>query len=174
MSIVTKIKSDIIYFLDKSSREFERYSWDLFLRPEVQKCSEINHHGFYSRLEHMILVGKLAVYIADRLGGDKRTCARAGILHDVGQYGDGLKIEGKSRFDTSWAKKYAEKIGENQDVQNIILSHHPSYKWPKTREAYIIVLADWFASVIEWSAIITGKFQDMVARFNANIHHNFS
>ncbi len=122
----------------------------------------------------MILVGKLAVHIADKLGADKKTCARAGILHDIGQYGNGLKIEGKRRFDTSWAKKYAEEIGESQEVQNAILSHHPSFRWPKTREAYIIVLADWFSSIIEWSAIFGNKLKDWAGRFGANVHHNVS
>lgn len=174
MGFVQKVNNDIVYFLDRASKEFERYAWDLFLRPEVQKCAEINHHGFYSRLEHMILVGKLAVFIADKLGADKRTCARAGILHDVGQYGFGMKTPGKKRFDTSWAKKYAEEIGETQEVQNVILSHHPSWRWPKTREAYILILADVFASVMEWNAVLNNKLQDFAARFTANVHHNVS
>lgn len=59
---------------------------DLLVTPQVQAMKEIRHHPGVSCFEHSAFVSYLAFCLAEKWGGDRRTAARAGLLHDLYLY----------------------------------------------------------------------------------------
>ena len=172
--MLEKISDDIAFFLGRDRKRLERNIGDLYARTEIQSCRSVRHHWIYNRLEHMLLVSTLAQYLARKLGADERTCSRAGILHDFGQYGQGFPWPGKKKqLDPRAAGSFAKDIGETEPVQQAILSHHWHRKWPRTREGYIVVLADTVASLIETSGYLRHTARKWWCVLTGNIPHNF-
>ena len=59
---------------------------DLLAMPEIKKLALYEQHHYESRLEHVINVSYLSYKLASLYGLDKKSVARAGILHDLFYY----------------------------------------------------------------------------------------
>lgn len=110
----------------------------LFLETHLQL-----HHSV-RKSEHLMRSARYAYFLAGVFRANKRVCARAGLLHDL-----------YSRFGT-WsnhgaiAASVARDMGENREVCNTIVPHmFPMGPMPRTREGWVLALADKMATVVD-------------------------
>ena len=106
----------------------------------------------FTRFEHLILTSRLAFYISKRLGADPETCTRAAMLHDV---------EAKY-YDTKGAREHARVMGESEEVSQAVYTHMLNKK-PRTREAWVVVLADQFSTYIEMLSFLRHYLRKFIA-----------
>ncbi|MDD2409470.1 MAG: ribonuclease Y [Bacilli bacterium] len=113
---VTEIGNETIYELGLSK-----------IDPElVYLIGKLNFRTSYGQnaLNHSKEVANLAGLLASEIGENINLAKRAGLLHDIGKSIDN-EIEGSHvEIGVDLAKKY----GENEIVQNAILSHHGDYE----------------------------------------------
>ena len=116
---------------------------DLLRHPVfLETCFEIHHS--IRKCDHLLRSARFARTIAGFLRANRRTCARAGLLHDL-----------HSRLGT-WsthggiAASVATEMGESNDVCDAIVPHmFPLGPAPKTREGWVLVLADKLATLAD-------------------------
>lgn len=124
---------------------------DLLERPEIKRLAEKRfHHFLENRLEHSIAVAKLSYRLARVLFADEVIAARAGILHD---WYEEDRAEHRNRIGANVhhyriSVENAKKLGESEEVLHAVQVHFWPYgrKSPKTREAWIV----WMADNIAW------------------------
>ena len=142
-------KSEII-MMDK---EFLDIANDILYSKEYQKLKGEIHHGT-SRYEHSIRVAKKTFLRSKKLGLDYKKATRAALLHDFFSASD---------ITTKWLKiayEHPQKAYKNackyyslsDKESNIIRSHmFPlSKEFPKSREAWIVTLADKKTAIYEY------------------------
>ena len=128
---------------------------DLLRHPTFLETRFQIHHNV-RKSDHLLRSARYAWMIASVVQADRRTCARAGLLHDV-----------HSRLGT-WsthgaiAASVADRMGESPDVCDAIVPHmYPLGPAPCTREGWVLAVADKVASVVDTLHfvvhLITGK-----------------
>lgn len=136
-------------------KEYETYIADLLQHDDVQKLHEAQRHHFRrSRLEHSYAVGKLSFRLARIVHGNVSVAARAGFLHDW--YHDlhphFKRFRNPDMHHFRQSVEAAEKYGESPEVIQAIRTHMWPYgrKAPRTREAWIVWMADNLVWVADW------------------------
>ena len=128
---------------------------DLLHHPTFLETRWEIHHNV-CKSDHFLRSAHYAWMIAVAVRANRRTCARAGLLHDL-----------HSRLGT-WsnhgaiAASVASRLGESKDVCEAIVPHmYPLGPAPKSREGWVLVVADKIASVVDTlhfvAHLITGK-----------------
>lgn len=112
------------------------------------------HHQWTNRLIHSINVSYLSWYIAKKIGCDQKMAATAGLLHDFCPYDFRLKTptgEPQAFFHPKAAVKNSVRLFNiNQKEIDAIYSHmFPLGPLPKSKEAWIITIADKVCAVTE-------------------------
>lgn len=145
--ITDRIQKIVVTTLSQEQSELDAMTADLWSHPVVRETKYIYHHLMYNRWEHLQLVTCMSHYIARRLGADVETCVRAAVLHDIGVKG----LTG-AFFDTHTAKEFAAGLGESEQVQHAIYVHMWN-RWPGTREAVVLILADTATTSMELASL---------------------
>jgi len=133
-------------FRQQTRAEFREVVAPLLARPEVQRLDNYIQHVNYTRLGHSLDVAYLSFYIAKLLRFDAKSCARAGLLHDLYYRADDLP--------NTWAhmKNHPAEALENARAicdltdreEDIILKHMwlVNLSWPRYKESFIVTFVD--------------------------------
>jgi glycyl-tRNA synthetase beta chain/uncharacterized protein len=114
---------------------------DLLDHPKVLETRDHIHHNI-AKHDHLLRTVKYSAKIARVLRADARTCLRAALIHDIDSRYGTLTTHG------AIAARWAADHGESEAVQLAIISHmYPFGPPPRTREAWVLVLADKVASL---------------------------
>lgn len=128
---------------------------DLLAMEEVQWLAEYTQHHYSTRLEHSIAVSYLSYRVAKKIGGDLRSIARAGLLHDLFYYD--WRTENYTGGSHAYvhprvAVENAEKITELNDKERDIIIKHmwlATIALPKYKESYIVTMVDKYCAISE-------------------------
>lgn len=128
---------------------------DLLRHPTFLETRFQIHHNV-RKSDHLLRSARYAWMIASVVQADRRTCARAGLLHDV------LSRLGTWSSHGAIAASVADQMGESPDVCDAIIPHmYPMGPAPRTREGWVLAVADKVASVVDTLHfvvhLITGK-----------------
>lgn len=126
---------------------------DLLYTPQVQSMKDIRHHPGTSCFDHSLFVSYVAFRLARRWNLDYRTCARAGLLHDLYLYDPKERTFTQDRFEGLQCFAHPRAALKNAwalcgslspKEENIIISHMwpLARKMPRYREAFVVNLAD--------------------------------
>lgn len=136
--------------------EFNKCIADLFYTQEIQGLKRFEQHLEINRLQHITSVSYLSFYVCEKMGLDKRTAARGGILHDLFYY-DWRENDWSHRphgyLHPGFALKNARELCGTLDkkTENIIIRH----MWPLTpippryKESFIVSMADKYCATKE-------------------------
>ncbi|MEI7643251.1 MAG: HD domain-containing protein [Chloroflexales bacterium] len=125
---------------------------DLLSHPRVLETRHHMHHSI-PKHDHMMRVVRYSYRIAQLFRADRRTCARAAILHDLDSRLGTLANHG------AIAAEVAASLGESDAVALAIISHmYPLGPRPTTREGWVLVVADKMASLTDMTAFVGGLF----------------
>lgn len=127
---------------------------DLIYTPEVQSMRKYPHHPGVNCYEHSVFVAYAAFRLARRFGWDYRSCARAGLLHDLYLYEWwGGAYKGNMVLDhPEAALRNAKKLTYlTEKEQNIIRAHMwpLALHMPRSREAWTVSLTDKICCALE-------------------------
>lgn len=133
------------------SREFIELAETIVHHPEYEKMKYISHHSA-SVYAHSVNVAYFSYKIASKLGLDKTSTARGGLLHDFYLYKFDERRTSKHLLVDAFkhtlnhpreALRNAEKYYNlNQIERNIIVSHMFPVGLPKSPEAMIVSMVD--------------------------------
>jgi len=125
---------------------------DLIDHPKFVETHTQVHHAV-RKSDHLMRSARYAYWIARVVGADGRVCARAGLLHDL-----------HSRLGT-WsthgaiAASVADEIGEAPEVCRAIVPHmFPLGPAPRTREGWVLAVADKVATVVDAAHFVAKLF----------------
>ncbi|HEX2036117.1 MAG TPA: HD domain-containing protein [Chloroflexota bacterium] len=118
---------------------FHRDVADLLGLPELHSSRQRVHHFDLSEFDHLMLVAKHAHRLSRYVKADARICARAGLLHDLGAHW----------FNTLAPCALAQRLEEPVAVHHAIRAHTILPVLPRTREAWVVVAADFLTSAQE-------------------------
>ena len=121
------------------SHVFDSHVADLMALPELHSSRERPHHFDLTEYDHLLLVARHAHRLSRLVRADARTCARAGLLHDLGAHW----------FNTSAPCALAQRLEEPHAVWHAIRAHTLFPELPRTREAWVVVAADFLSSAQE-------------------------
>ena len=123
---------------------------DLLTHPKVVETRDHLHHSI-PKYDHLIRSVKYSYRLAPMMRADRRICMRAAILHDIDSRYGTLTTHG------TIAARWAATQGECERVCMAIESHmYPLGPAPKTREAWVLVVADKLASLTDLSHFVSG------------------
>jgi uncharacterized protein len=141
----------------KNAALFDEYAKDILESEAFAKCKDIYSHGSISVYTHSIAVAKLAFsMIEDSKTIDKQCVVRAALLHDLYLYE--WHVPGMRYLRHGWAhpaiaaKNARDLFGVSDHEGSCIKTHMwpwTLFKPPKSREAWIISLADKIVSIRE-------------------------
>jgi putative nucleotidyltransferase with HDIG domain len=125
---------------------------DLLAHPKVVETQNHIHHSI-PKYDHLMRSVRYSYRLAPVLRADRRICMRAAILHDIDSRYGTLTTHG------SIAARWAASLGECERVCHVIESHmYPFGPAPKTREAWVLVIADKLASLSDMTHFVGGLF----------------
>lgn len=128
----------------------EQHIADLLIHPKVLETGEHMHHSIPKR-DHLLRSVRFSYRFARLLRADQRTCLRAAILHDIDSRYGTLTTHG------AVAARWAAEQGESDAVCVAIVSHmYPFGPSPRSREAWVLVLADKAASLGDFGQFMRG------------------
>jgi HD superfamily phosphodiesterase len=123
---------------------------DLLAHPKVVETRSHLHHSI-SKHEHLLRSARISYRLAKVVGADVRTCVRAAVIHDIDSRMGTLTTHG--RIAAAWAAT----VGEDHAVCHAIETHmYPLGPIPRTREAWVVSLADKAASLTDLTICVTG------------------
>lgn len=141
--------------------EYRACVHDLLDSAQVQSMKAIRHHPGVSCFEHSVFVSYMAFRLVRRWGGDGRTAARAGLLHDLYLY--------DPRSLPSYRQCFAHPLAALANAaalcgplspreENCILAHMwpMACRAPRCREAAAVCLADKLCATAELLQIWRG------------------
>lgn len=153
--------------------EYVSYVEDLLQTEEVQKLSTFVQHMHSNRLDHSIDVSYQSYKLAKRTHSNARSCARAGLLHDLFYYDwHTTKFDEGSHayMHPRIACKNAEKITELSDMEKDIIIKHmfgATIAPPRYKESYIVTMVDKYCAVKEASMPFTQRVKHLFSRQTA-------
>ena len=125
---------------------------DLLAHPKVVETRSHIHHSI-SKHDHLLRSARFSYKLARLMRADIRTCVRAAIIHDIGSREGTLRTHGRIAAD------WAAAQGEDHAVCHAIETHmYPLGPAPRTREAWVVSLADKAASLTDLTICVTGIF----------------
>ncbi|MFO7168205.1 MAG: HD domain-containing protein [Chloroflexota bacterium] len=128
----------------------EQHIADLLSHPKVVETRDHMHHSI-PKHDHLMRSVKYSYRFARLLGADQRICLRAAIIHDIDSRLGTLTTHGKI------AARWAADLGEPPEVCRAIESHmYPFGPLPRTREAWVLVLADKAATLGDLKQFVRG------------------
>src|SRR5205809_892785 len=127
----------------------EQHIVDLLIHPKVLETREHMHHSI-SKHDHLMRSVRYSYRIAGLLRADQRVCVRAAMIHDIdSRYGT---LTSHGAVAARWA---ATELGEPEEVCAVIVSHmYPFGPAPRSREAWVLVLADKAASLGDFGQFV--------------------
>lgn len=128
--------------------------------PELHSSRQRSHHFDLSEFDHLWLVAQHAHRLSRYVRADARTCARAGLLHDLGAHW----------FNTAVPYALAMRLEETHGVRHAIRAHTLFPELPRTREAWVVVAADFLTSAQECRLV----FRRARARASAGLRRRLS
>lgn len=117
---------------------------DLLSLPELEGSRGRVHHFDLSEYDHLLGVAKNAHRLSRIVRADSRVCARAGLLHDLGAHW----------FNTVAPHALATRLDEPLGVRHAIRAHTVLPELPRTREAWVVVAADFLTTTQECGFVI--------------------
>ncbi|MCL2843280.1 MAG: HD domain-containing protein [Oscillospiraceae bacterium] len=133
-------------FRQQTRVEFREIVDPLLAQPEVQKLDDYIQHVNYTRLGHSLDVAYLSFCIAKLLRCDSKSCARAGLLHDLYYRSDDLPNTWEHmKSHPTQALENARTICDLTDrEEDIILKHMwlANLSWPRYKESFIVTFVD--------------------------------
>ena len=117
---------------------------DLLVLPELDSSRHRVHHFDLSEFDHLLLVAQYAHRLSRFVRADARVCARAGLLHDLGAHW----------FNTLAPYELAIRLDEPLSVRHAIKAHTIFPELPRTREAWVVVAADFLTSAQECHVVL--------------------
>ncbi len=123
---------------------------DLLQHPKVVETQAHVHHSI-SKHEHLVRTARISYRLARVLNADIDVCVRAAIIHDIDSRFGTLTTHGKI------AALWAAAQGECPEVCHAIETHmYPFGPKPRTREAWVLSLADKAASLTDFTVALGG------------------
>src|SRR5690349_2949506 len=123
---------------------------DLLAHPKVIETRDHLHHSI-PKHDHLLRSVKFSSRFAKLLRADLRTCVRAAMIHDIDSRLGTLTTHG------AVAARWAAEQGEPEEVCRAIVSHmYPFGPAPRSREAWVLVLADKAASLGDFRQYLRG------------------
>ena len=148
------MKGERILYID--DKEFDSIIEDIINDQTVQKMKNFNQHYDTSCFEHCRNVAYIGYKMCKKLKLDYKSCARAGMLHDLFLYDWRKREDGRKGLHAfthpHTAVENAKKIFDlNEKEEDIILKHMwpLTVKLPKYPESYIITIADKYSAICE-------------------------
>ena len=144
-------------------RHFERNAFcshisDIFRHPAVRRMRQYPHHGRTNCYDHCLHVAFYNYKWCRRLHLDYRSAARAGMLHDMFLYDWHThgRLTGERLHGLTHPKRALKNAGKyfslNPTEKDVILSHMwpvTFFRFPCTKEGWIIVLTDKYCGLLE-------------------------
>lgn len=139
-------------------RQYRKEVEQIINNKDFQKLRYYKQHNWSDRLMHSINVSYLSWLMARHLGCDAKAAARAGLLHDFCLYDFHEKSADGEHQAFLHPKVAAENSMEHFDIsekeRDAILSHmFPLGPLPKSREAWLITIADKLCAAAELCSI---------------------
>lgn len=126
------------------------YIADLLQHPKVLETRDHMHHSL-SKHEHLQRTARISYRLARLLRADVRVCVRAALIHDIDSRLGTLRTHG------TIAARWARALGECEQVCHAIEAHmYPFGPKPRTREAWVVSLADKAASLTDMTLALGG------------------
>ncbi len=132
---------------------------------EVHSMKQWRHHFSVTTYDHSVFVSYVSYRLARRLNLDYMAAARAGLLHDFYLYDghDKTAHPGNQCLDHPVAALQNAKVlcpDLTPKEENIIISHMwpLAKKMPRSREAFVVSLADKACAVLEVSRVFRLNF----------------
>lgn len=123
---------------------------DLLVHPKVLETQRHMHHGI-PKHDHLLRSVRYSYRFARLLRADQRICVRAAMIHDIDSRYGTLTTHG------AVAARWAAEQGEPDAVCTAIVSHmYPFGPPPRSREAWVLVLADKAASLGDFGQFMRG------------------
>ncbi len=123
---------------------------DLLQHPKVVETQAHVHHSI-SKHEHLVRTARISYRLARMLNADVDVCVRAAIIHDIDSRLGTLSTHGRI------AAMWAAQQGECEAVCHAIETHmYPIGPKPRTREAWVLSLADKAASLTDLTVALGG------------------
>ncbi len=123
---------------------------DLLAHPKVAETQTHMHHSL-SKHDHLLRSARISYKLAHVLRADVKTCVRAAMIHDIDSRLGTLTTHG------GIAAQWAAAQGELFAVCHAIETHmFPFSPRPRTREAWVVSLADKAASLTDLTIMLTG------------------
>lgn len=144
--------------------EYMSYIGDLFVTSEVQALDDIIHHHISTRLQHSLRVSYVSYLTALSKGLDAKSCARAGLLHDLFYFKpkDVHFKRGSKFIHPRVALMNARQLTAINDTEADIIVHHmwltgisTAFDMPRTREGRIVSMVD--KQVAQFEARVMAK-----------------
>jgi glycyl-tRNA synthetase beta chain/uncharacterized protein len=127
---------------------------DLLAHPKVVETRDHLHHSI-SKHDHLLRTTRISYNLARFMRADVRTCVRAAIIHDIDSRLGTLATHGRI------AAQWAAALGEDTAVCHAIETHmYPFGPAPRTREAWVVSIADKAASLTDLTLFFAGLFSD--------------
>lgn len=117
---------------------------DLLALPELEHSRARVHHFDLTEFDHLMQVAQHAHRLSGFVRADARVAARAGLLHDLGAHW----------FNTVKPCALAARLEECHGVCHAIRAHTLLPVLPRTREAWVVVAADFLTSAQECRFVI--------------------
>ena len=130
--------------IDLDEHRFQCDIEDLLALPELASSRDRVHHYDLTEFDHLLSVARNAHRLSRLVKADARICARAGLLHDLGAHW----------FNTVAPCALAERLDEPHAVRHAIRSHTVVPHLPRSREAWIVVAADFLATAQETQFVL--------------------
>lgn len=126
------------------------YLDDLLVHPKVIETRDHMHHSL-SKHDHLHRTARISLRLARLMRANARICVRAAMIHDIDSRLGTLTTHG--RIAAGWAAS----VGECKHVCHAIEAHmYPFGPRPRTREAWVVSLADKAASLTDITVMLSG------------------
>jgi glycyl-tRNA synthetase beta chain/uncharacterized protein len=143
----------MLHFADATNAEGKymlHFIGDLLFNPKVLETRSHIHHSI-SKHDHLLRSARISYKLARVVRADVRTCVRAALIHDIDSRMGTLSTHGRI------AAEWAASQGEDCEVCHAIETHmYPIGPAPRTKEAWVVSLADKAASITDLTICVTG------------------
>lgn len=145
--------------LSQEGLEYTNYVQDLLTSDVVLSMKEFTQHGNTSCFQHCVNVSYYSYLLCDKLGLDKKSAARAGLLHDLFLYDWHSNTEKMPLFQKhgfTHPQKALDNANQyfelNEKEEDMILKHMwpLTISLPKYKESCIIILVDKMCCLLEF------------------------